>query len=130
MTNVFKNYLIPDQTPDAILIKKGDLGGFVVEMFFGNERKVAGFTGVNAVASVLPAMLLGKSVMDAVAQAQAKIVEAPAPVKKGRAKKLKVVETKVEEVAAVEQPKKRGWPKGKKRGPKLNGAATEIAAAA
>lgn len=73
MTNVFKNYSLPDQSPDVIIIKKGDLGGYVIEALYGSERKTAGFSGVNALASIVPAMLLGRGILETLASAQEQI---------------------------------------------------------
>lgn len=139
MTTVFKGYSLPDQLPDVILIKKGDLGGFVLEAIFGDVRKTAGFNGPNTLATVLNSMLLGQETMKAVAQAQQALVDAAAaPKKRGRKPKAdKPVEANAEKPASIievlktDAPKRKGGrPKGSKNKPKVNGAAQEVAIAA
>lgn len=121
MTNNFKSYSLPEAVPDAIVVKKGELGGYILEAFYGEQRRVAGFANTNTLATVITAMLVGPQTLETVAQAQAALDRARAV----QAEPAAVVEAKVEKIvkpkaapkakkveAAPEQPaKKRGRPK-------------------
>lgn len=145
MTNVFKNYSLPDQSPDVIIIKKGDLGGYVIEALYGNERKTAGFSGVNALASIVPAMLLGRGILETLASAQeqinkvkeeAKVDPAPEVVSKPAAK-AKTVKAKAKADPTSGTAKRRGRPplsaeekarRAAERKAKMNGQEAALAA--
>lgn len=130
MTDVSKNYSIPAQKPDAIVIKKGDLGGYILETVTGAERRTAGFAGPHALVAVLAAMLIGQpqpvATPDPVPAMIASEPAKPAKPRKPRAPKktVDVAETK----PASEPAKKRGRPrlsdeeKAARAAAKLNGS--------
>ncbi len=111
MTDVSKNYSIPGQTPDAIVIKKGDLGGWIMETVTGAERRTAGFAGPNALVAVFATMLLGVPQPVAAEPAQVATEVAATKVRKPRAPKAAKAEVKVAEPASEPAKRGRGRPK-------------------
>lgn len=120
MTNNFKSYSLPEAVPDAIVVKKGELGGYILEAFYGEQRRVAGFANTNTLATVITAMLVGPQTLETVAQAQAaldraRVVQAEPVVVAAKVEKIvkpKATPKAKKVEAAPEQPvKKRGRPK-------------------
>jgi hypothetical protein len=141
MTSEFKSYSLPEAVPDALLIRKADLGGFTLEAVYGDQRKIGAVSHPNALASLVVAMLMGGKIIEAKQKAEKALVQGkeaiPQPTKLDtvpKPKRLKKVEAKAEPVKrrgrpplSAEEKQRRADERAKA---KLNGKAHEVALAA
>jgi hypothetical protein len=97
MMNVSRGYSLPDAKPDAVALRRAELGGWILEATFGTERKTAGFATETQAAQVMMAMLMGKPVVEkaeAALEAAKAVVERKKPgPKKGWKKEQQVEQT-------------------------------------
>ena len=118
MTNTSENLPSAGLTLNAILIRRGELGGYFMEVdFSGKPRQFAGFSTMEEGQQLL-STLLGAFVP------AAKEVKKTSKAKEPAAKEPATV------AAEPVVKKGRGWPKGKPRKAKVNGAAEAYAQAA
>jgi hypothetical protein len=121
MTNVSKNVSLPDQLPDLIVVKRAELGGFVLELVYGETRTAGAFGSPAALANMLSVVLLGKQATDLVIKAKTVLKAAkevgpekePAvivPPKAPKAKKAPKLQLNPVVEVGTGAPKKRGRP--------------------
>lgn len=116
MTNVSKSFSLPEQLPDLIVVKRAELGGFMLELVYGDKRSMGAFSNPQAVAQAISIVLMGQQVAEVVGKAKKALAaakEVQQPVEEPKAPKAKktpkLALNPVVEVGTG-APKKRGRP--------------------
>ncbi len=100
MTQNSSGYSIPAVKPDAVALRRAELGGWILEVMVGGERKSAAFATEAQAVQVFVALMVGKQVVEAAASPAQEPIKArkkPGPKPGSKRKPKAVAETPVAE---------------------------------